>query len=95
LAWIPQRVRRALRLLPIPFSIALALPALAANEKPVSYALCPIEDPIPAFDGAPAAVAPQDQAAQRAKSQLLPTDVTGDSLAGTAATSSSMPTISS
>jgi LPS-assembly protein len=79
-------VRRALRLLPIPFSIALVLPAMAANEKPVSYALCPIEDPIPAFDGAPAAVAPQDQAAQRAQSQLLPTDVTGDSLAGTDAT---------
>ncbi|WDS37482.1 LPS assembly protein LptD [Pseudoxanthomonas sp.] len=75
-------MRRALRLLPIPFSVALALPAMAANEKPVSYALCPVEDPIPAFDGAPAAVSPLDQAAERAKSQLLPTDVTGDSLVG-------------
>ncbi|PZP59880.1 LPS assembly protein LptD [Pseudoxanthomonas winnipegensis] len=75
-------MRRAFRLLPIPFSIALALPAMAADEKPVSYALCPVQDAIPAFDGAPAAVAPQDQAAQRQQSQLLPTDVTGDTLNG-------------
>jgi LPS-assembly protein len=79
-------VRRALRLLPIPFSIALALPAMAADEKPVSYALCPVQDPIPAFDGAPAAVAPQDQAARRQQSQLLPTDVFGDRQEGTSTT---------
>ncbi len=55
---------------------------MAADEKPVSYALCPVTDPIPAFEGAPAAVAPKDQASQRAQSQLLPTDITGDTLAG-------------
>ena len=76
-------MRTALRLLPLPFSIALCLPAMADDEKPESWALCPIQDVIPAFDGAapPAASAtPQVTREQRAEQ---PTSIEGDSLGGT------------
>lgn len=76
-------MRTALRLLPLPFSIALCLPAMADDEKPESWALCPIQDVIPAFDGAapPAASAnPQLTREQRADQ---PTSIEGDSLGGT------------
>lgn len=79
-------MRRALRLLPLPLSIALALPAWAADEKPVSYALCPVQDPIPPFEGAPTAVTPQDPASRRQQIQLLPTEIFGDKQEGTNST---------
>ncbi len=77
-------MRTALRLLPLPFSIALCLPALADDDKPESWALCPIQDVIPAFGGAPQPSAPgstpqatRDQRAEQA------TSIEGDSLGGT------------
>nr|WP_185910659.1 LPS-assembly protein LptD [Xanthomonas translucens] len=71
------RVRRALRLLPLPFSIALCLPAMAA-EKPPNWGLCPTPDVLPKFDDAPK-VDPK-MAALR---DQQPTDIVGDKLSGT------------
>jgi len=51
---IRYRVRRALRLLPLPLSIAICLPALA-DDKPVNWGLCPVTDVLPVFDDAPKA----------------------------------------
>ncbi len=76
----PNRVRRALRLLPLPLSIAICLPALAA-EKPVNWGLCPATDALPAFNEAPMA----DKAAAAMRDQL-PTDIEGDELSGTSTT---------
>jgi LPS-assembly protein len=73
-------VRRALKLLPLPLSIAIALPALA-DEKPVNWGLCPATDSLPAFIEAPAA-----DKAQAAIRDQLPTEIEGDSLSGTATT---------
>ena len=75
-------MRTALRLLPLPFSIALCLPAMADDEKPESWALCPIQDVIPAFGGTapPSAGTPQLTREQRAEQ---PTSIAGDSLSGT------------
>ncbi len=42
-------VRKSLRLLPLPFCIALSLSAHAADEGPEDWGLCPIEDAVPAF----------------------------------------------
>ena len=44
-------MRPALRLLPLPFTIALCLPAFAADDKPDNWDLCPIHDAIPSFEG--------------------------------------------
>ncbi|GHH47395.1 MULTISPECIES: LPS-assembly protein LptD [Gammaproteobacteria] len=71
-------MRRALRLLPLPLSIAISLPAMAA-EKPLNWGLCPITEPLPGFENVPAAT-PQ-QAAQDRTQQ--PTDIEGDQLSGT------------
>ena len=73
-------MRRALRLLPLPLSIAIALPAMA-NEKPVNWNLCPATDPLPAF-----AEAPPADPAQAAIRDQLPTEIEGDSLSGTSTT---------
>jgi len=73
----PNRVRRALRLLPLPLGIAICLPALA-DEKPVNWNLCPATDTLPAFDDAPSA--DPNAAAIR---DTLPTDIEGDQLSGT------------
>jgi LPS-assembly protein len=70
-------VRRALRLLPLPLSIAICLPALA-DEKPVSWGLCPATDVLPVFNDAPQA----DKAAAATRDQQ-PTDIEGDQLTGT------------
>ncbi|HEY9254461.1 MAG TPA: LPS-assembly protein LptD [Stenotrophomonas sp.] len=70
-------MRRALRLLPLPLSIAICLPAMA-DEKPLNWDLCPAVQPLPGFDEAP----PADKAAA-ANRQQLPTDVEGDQLSGT------------
>ncbi|MFA1726656.1 LPS-assembly protein LptD [Xanthomonas nasturtii] len=70
-------MRRALRLLPLPLSIAICLPAMAA-DKPLNWGLCPAVDPLPGFDGAPAADAKAAEMRQQ-----LPTDIEGDQLSGT------------
>ncbi|MGA6539027.1 LPS-assembly protein LptD [Stenotrophomonas sp. NPDC101269] len=70
-------MRRALRLLPLPLSIAICLPALA-DEKPVSWGLCPATDVLPVFNDAPQA----DKAAAATRDQQ-PTDIEGDQLTGT------------
>ncbi len=74
---LPIRVRRVLRLLPLPLGIALCLPALAA-DKPLNWGLCPAGDTLPGFDDAPAA----DPKAAAERNQL-PTDIEGDQLSGT------------
>ena len=71
-------MRPVLRLLPLPFSIALCLPAVAADDKPENWALCPIEDAIPAFADTPAVAG--ETPADRAD---LPTAIEGDQLGGT------------
>ncbi|WP_250064387.1 LPS-assembly protein LptD [Stenotrophomonas mori] len=70
-------MRRALRLLPLPLSVAICLPAMA-SEKPVNWNLCPATDALPAFDEAPQA----DPTAAAARDQL-PTDIEGNQLSGT------------
>lgn len=70
-------MRPALRLLPLPLSIAFGLSAMA-SEKPVNWNLCPATDVLPAFDEAPKA----DLAAAATRDQL-PTDIEGDQLSGT------------
>lgn len=77
-------VRRALRLLPVPFSIALALPALAADEgKPDNWGLCPIGDAVPAFTGAPPAASGISGDAAREQRAQQDTVIGGDALSGT------------
>ena len=70
-------MRRALRLLPLPLSIAFSLSAMA-SEKPMNWNLCPATDVLPAFDEAPAA----DPGTAATRDQL-PTDLEGDQLSGT------------
>ncbi|KAB7766998.1 LPS-assembly protein LptD [Xanthomonas maliensis] len=73
-------MHRALRLLPLPLSIAICLPAMAA-DKPLNWGLCPAVEPLPGFDGAP----PADPKAAEIRQQL-PTDIEGDQLSGTTTT---------
>ncbi|MFC3657703.1 LPS-assembly protein LptD [Xanthomonas hyacinthi] len=70
-------MRRALRLLPLPFSIAFCLPAMAA-EKPPNWGLCPTPDVLPKFDDAPR-VDPKMAAIR----DQQPTEIEGDRLSGT------------
>lgn len=72
------RVRRALRLLPLPLSIAICLPAMA-DEKPLNWGLCPVADVLPVFEEAPKA----DKEAAATRDQQ-PTDIEGNQLFGTA-----------
>ncbi|MGN6223394.1 LPS assembly protein LptD [Pseudoxanthomonas sp.] len=76
-------MRPVLRLLPLPFSIALCLPALAADEKPESWALCPIQDPVPVFEGAPQPAAGTNSEQARAARANQDTSIVGDKLGGT------------
>jgi len=78
----PNRVRRALRLLPLPLSIAVCLPAMA-DDKPLNWGLCPATEVIPAFTDAPTPVPGQDKAAASAEREQQPTDIEGDQLLGT------------
>ncbi len=78
----PNRVRRALRLLPLPLSIAVCLPAMA-DDKPLNWGLCPATEVIPAFTDAPTPVPGQDAAAASAQREQQPTDIEGDQLLGT------------
>ncbi|MBV2208856.1 MAG: LPS assembly protein LptD [Thermomonas sp.] len=71
-------VRLALRLLPLSLAITASLSALAAEDKPHNWALCPIEETVPAF--ADAFQAPQGLNVHPADQ---PTDIEGDDLGGT------------
>lgn len=73
-----RRVRPAFRLLPLPFGIALSLSAQAADPLP-DWGLCPVDDAIPAFAGAPAKPAPGQIVLPRSEQ---PTDIEGDRLGG-------------
>lgn len=68
-------MRPALRLLPLPFCIALSLSA-RAEDPPPDFSLCPISDAVPAFDDAQVPRGSPDDRANR------PTDIDGDQLAG-------------
>ncbi|MFC5594399.1 LPS assembly protein LptD [Lysobacter niastensis] len=65
-------MRNRLRLLPLSLCIALALPAQAAEGE--DWRLCPIEDVVPPFAGAPTPTTTVDQRATQ------PTDIEGDTL---------------
>nr|WP_211368480.1 LPS-assembly protein LptD [Pseudoxanthomonas gei] len=77
-----HRVRPVLRLLPLPFSIALCLPAFA-DDKPVNWDLCPIRDAIPSFDPATEGKPSADNAKVRAARAQEATAIEGDLLSGT------------
>jgi LPS-assembly protein len=77
-------VRRVLRLLPLPFGIALAMPA-AAQDMPVNWDLCPLGDAVPAFDGVAEPAAGSDAVRARAARPDQPTEIAGDSQSGTEA----------
>ena len=73
------RVRKALRLLPLPLCIAMSLTAQAAEDRPEDWRLCPIQDAVPAFADA-------QQPVGNAETRIeQPTDIEGDQLAGTEA----------
>jgi LPS-assembly protein len=84
-----ERVRRSLRLLPLPLLIAACLPAWADDDMPPNWGLCPVQDAVPAFPDAtapgngiaPAAAAapPRLDSKQRIE---LPTDIIGDQISG-------------
>lgn len=78
-----QQVRPTLRLLPLPFAIAMALPLHAQQpherEIPPDYSLCPVGDAVPSFDDAPATginLKPEERKQQ-------PTELEGDEQQGT------------
>lgn len=76
-------MRRALRLLPLPFAVAVALPALAQDRKPDNWNLCAVQDAIPAFVGQTPADPKADPAQVRLDRGLLPTEIQGDRQTGT------------
>lgn len=75
-------MRPVLRLLPLPFSIALCLPALA-EDKPVNWDLCPTTDAIPAFDQAEPPKPGLSPAKAREQRAEQPTAIEGNKLGGT------------
>ena len=68
-------MRTSLRLLPLPFCIALSL-AARAEDPPPDFSLCPIGDAVPAFEDAQAPTGAAEDRATR------PTDIDGDEIAG-------------
>ena len=76
-------MRPVLRLLPLPFAIALSLPALAADDDSLDWDLCPIQDAIPSFDPATTPKSGQAAGAARDSRADLPTSIEGDMLGGT------------
>lgn len=74
-----HRVRQHLRLLPLPLCIAMSLSAQAADDRPEDWALCPVEDAVPAFTDLPASQAPAGTSADRTRQN---TEIGGDSLEG-------------
>ena len=84
-----ERVRRSLRLLPLPLLIAACLPAWADDDMPPNWGLCPVQDAVPAFADAGAPTDGSAPAAATANPKLnpkqrveLPTDITGDQISG-------------
>lgn len=75
-------MRPVLRLLPLPFSIALCLPAMAAGDKPDNWGLCPVQDVIPSFTDLPVASG-GNTAQARADRADQPTTIEGDRQDGT------------
>jgi LPS-assembly protein len=71
------RVRKALRLLPLPVLIAVSLAAHADDDRPEDWRLCPVVDAIPAFADA------QNPTGITSTRVEQPTDISGDTLAGT------------
>ncbi len=75
-------MRRSLALLPLPLCIALSLQAEAQAqmkvERPDEWALCPVEDAVPAFEDANTTPTSPELRAQ------LPTNIEGDQASGTA-----------
>lgn len=70
-------MRTALRLLPLPFCIAVSLSAQADDQlRPNYWALCPIEDAVPAFTDAQAPVGTVEDRERQ------PTDIDGDAFDG-------------
>ncbi|MDQ3228642.1 MAG: LPS-assembly protein LptD [Pseudomonadota bacterium] len=69
-------MRLSPRLLPLPFFIAISLSAQAADDPPVSYALCPVGDAVPVFAEA------AGQTGTAALRSEQPTDIEGDTFAG-------------
>lgn len=69
-------MRPTFRLLPLSLCIALALPAVAADNEPEDFRLCPIRDAVPAFTDAQAPVGDPDARVDQ------PTDIEGDELEG-------------
>ena len=70
------RVRNTLRLLPLSLCIAIALPAMAAEDQE-DWSLCPLRDAVPAFEG----VATPTLGNSKTRVQQ-PTDIEGDALQG-------------
>ena len=69
-------MRPALRLLPLPFCIAVSLSAHAGEDMPDNWDLCPVEDVIPVFAEAQATTGTRGDRAQQ------PTDIAGDQAEG-------------
>lgn len=73
-------MRLAFRLLPLPFCIALSLGA-QAEDRPIDWRLCPVDDAVPAFTPEQTKTAlPQITAPAR---EQLHTDIEGDRISGT------------
>ncbi|WP_425481592.1 LPS-assembly protein LptD [Cognatilysobacter lacus] len=70
-------MRNTLRLLPLSLCIAIALPAMAAEDDE-DWSLCPLRDAVPAFEG----VATPTTGNTKTRIQQ-PTDLEGDALQGT------------
>lgn len=70
-------MRKALRLLPLPACIAFSLAAHAADERPQTWKLCPVQDAVPAFSDAQKSTVPASARIEQ------PTDIEGDTLSGT------------
>ena len=69
-------MRPVLRLLPLPFCIALSLSAHAGDDDmPDNWSLCPVGDAVPAFADVPASTKTGDRTSQ-------PTDIEGDEAEG-------------
>ncbi|MEO8366146.1 MAG: LPS assembly protein LptD [Pseudoxanthomonas sp.] len=75
-------MRPALRLLPLPFTIALCLPAYA-DDKPDNWDLCPIQDAIASFDGSADSKSSGDAIKARAERGEQSTAIEGDTQTGT------------
>ena len=68
-------MRPVFRLLPLPFCIAVSL-AARADDRPIDWSLCPVEDAVPAFlDAQP----PKGSVEER---ETQPTDIDGNEVVG-------------